>query len=241
VRASIGARFAEADAAERVGLAHAWLAGRLPDEAILHALEQETDAEVFAVLAAAAVAHRLESDPALLGDRLADPRTRQAALALLGAASARDSAGPRVRRAVARALSDPDPSTRAAAFQAARGLPAVIPHGCAALAAPTLALRRAAWASLPPDAPCLTRRARVDRELRAWRSQARTFSADGGLAVVRVVESSGRPLPRVSIVTDDGRWLVLRPPAHGVVALPDLAPSTVRVVLDEEPVPARER
>ena len=72
VRAAIFASFSEAPRPDRLALAHAWLSSVQPDARLLGALEAETDAEIFAVLALAATTHGL--DPAPAPERLEDPR-----------------------------------------------------------------------------------------------------------------------------------------------------------------------
>lgn len=242
VGALLAARHAGAATSERLAIAHAWLSSATHDDALLAALDAEPDAEVFAVLATAATRGPRRAAPARWADRLEDPRTRQAALWLASAID-QGSLPPRVARAIVRALSDPDPATRAAALRASSALPGGAPraHACAALEHRAPIVRRAAWSVLPPDAPCVLGRARVDPELRAFRASPRGARDERGIAVLRVVGVGDGPLPRISLERDDGTSFLLRPAAHGILAVPGMGAVATRVVLDEEPRASRER
>ncbi len=231
VRSAVRARFATAEADARLELAHAWLASRERDDAIAAALAREEDRDVFEVLAAAATRQGLEAEPRALLERLETPRSRAAALTLLGRASA--SLPPPLLRHVRRALRDSDPRVLASALLAARARPDILvaPYACAALEHADPRVRRAAWFASERDAPCLGRRARIDPELRAFLASPPSTPGEEPI-VLRVVSNVGASLPRVSLAADDGRWLVLRPTASGGLVVPGLGAAEVTVVLD---------
>lgn len=240
VGSAIRASLAGAGEEERLTLAHAWLASATLDDGPAAALAHEPSAEVFAVLAAAAARAARPVDPAALVRWLEEPATRAAALSLVPLAHIGGPSDAVLARAVRRALGDPDPQVLASALRVAGSVGVTSrAHACRALEHEIAAVRRAAWAALGPDAPCLLRRARVDAPLRAHLRLAGEPAAlppREDALVLRVTGPPGASRPRVGIVDAHGRWTTLRPPPSGLVYVPGAAPADVRVLL-ERPVP----
>lgn len=236
VRDRLRERYDSAGPADRLALAHAWLSGTRGDPTLARRLAAEREPDVFAVLAVAASVHAVSVPPDVVERALEDPRLRLPALwlaeRLLGA-SAVDPGRPALARAVARARRDRDDVVRAASMR----LGGASAFACAGLESPLTPVRRAALFALVPTHPCVVSRARVDPDVRAALAGGCRVSHDA-LTVVRVRSAEDRLLPRVSVASNDGRWFVLRPPLHGIVAIPGIASADVGLVLDSEPSPA---
>lgn len=238
VRDAIAALWPLADApADRLTLAHAWLASVEPDPRVIELAAGEDDADVFAVLVLAMSAHGLSSAPSRWAHRIEPSAQRLAAIEAMR--SAPSGLSPQLSRSIDRASVDRDPAVAALALHVAEGHrpSAATARLCQALESESRTLARAARHLLLARSerpPCVASRARIDAELRAALLEVAPVTPAPPL-VVHVVSNVGAVLQRVSIETSDGRTSRIRPPADGLVLIPGLDGADVHLRLDAEP------